>query len=66
MQETKSMRVWISERFGVCAKCGKEQAKKRMTAIYIKSSTSNPKILCHICGNCLPALLDYLAVGAPE
>ena len=50
-----------------CARCGERKYKKRMTALYVKEDSYSPvRILCHICPNCLPALLDYLAVGMPD
>lgn len=51
----------------VCAKCGREGMKKRMTSLYVKKDTySSVKILCHICPDCMPVLLDELEVSMPE
>lgn len=53
--------------YGICAKCGKEQMKKHMVSLYVKNgSYSQVRILCHICKNCLPVLLDELEVSMPE
>ena len=65
--DQKRLRIWSGERVGVCAKCGKEMMKQRMTALYVKESPYvNPMILCHVCGDCLPGLLNHLGVGMPE
>lgn len=48
---------------GVCARCGCEGLKKRMTAIYVKKdSDSAVKILCHVCADCYTAFLDELGI----
>lgn len=50
----------------VCAKCGREGMKKKMYALYLKQGGySTMRILCHICPNCMPALLDELEVSMP-
>ena len=51
----------------VCAKCGREGMKKRMFALYIKrGGYATMRVLCHICPNCMPALLDELEVSMPD
>ena len=57
-----------SERFiGTCAKCGREGLKQKMATVLIrKNGHSSVKTLCHLCPNCLPRLLDELAVSMPE
>lgn len=60
-------RIWSGQREGICAKCGKEGMKKNMTGLYVKTDTyAPPRILCHICGRCLPELLDELEVSMPD
>lgn len=50
-----------------CAKCGREQDKKRMINVYVKDGSYAPiRILCHICRDCMPELLDELEVAMPE
>lgn len=50
-----------------CAKCGREGMKKRMYALYVKEGGySNLRVLCHICPDCMPVLLDELEVSMPE
>ena len=50
-----------------CAKCGKEQNKKRMVQVYVKNGSYAPmRILCHVCQDCMPQLLDELEVSMPE
>ena len=57
---------WSGQRYGVCAKCGKEMLKRNMTALMVKeSSYVNPALLCHVCQDCLPELLDLLDVSMP-
>ncbi|MGN0998671.1 MAG: hypothetical protein ACI4PO_03890 [Faecousia sp.] len=52
---------------GTCAKCGREQLKKHMTALYIKEGgVATMRVLCHICHRCLPVLLDELEVSMPD
>lgn len=63
-----SPRTLTSARFfSPCAKCGRETEKRRMTAIYVKDGSHAPmRILCHVCRDCMPVLLDGLGVGMPE
>lgn len=52
---------------GTCAKCGCEQLKKHMTALYIKEGgVATMRVLCHLCKSCLPVLLEELDVSMPE
>ena len=46
-----------------CAICGRDFMKRNMTAIYTKDGYASVKVLCHVCQNCLPKLLDFLAVS---
>lgn len=67
MIQHKRRRPWSGQNEGVCARCGREQAKKRMVAVFVKELPYlNPATLCHVCHDCLPGLLDYLDVGMPE
>lgn len=62
-----SHRTWSGQREAICAKCGNEGMKRSMTALYVKTGVYDPpRILCHICERCLPALLDELEVSMPE
>ena len=42
--------------------------KRNMTAMYIKPGGRNGKmkLMCHLCGECLPDALDYLGVAEPK
>lgn len=61
-------RSGISDKYiATCAKCGREGMKKRMNALYVKKDSYSPlRILCHICPDCMPVLLDDLEVSMPE
>lgn len=62
--------LWqISDKFICnCAKCGREGLKRNMYTLSIRAprNYASPRTLCHICPNCLPALLDDLEVSMPE
>ena len=50
-----------------CAKCGRDGLKKKMYSLYVKKDSYSPvRILCHICPDCMPKLLDELEVTMPE
>lgn len=50
-----------------CAKCGKGGQKKTMPGLYIRKNTNDTiRVLCRICPDCLPGLLDELGVEMPE
>lgn len=53
--------------YATCAKCGREKLKKRMTAVYVKKDSYSPlRVLCHLCHDCMPSLLDQLGVPMPD
>lgn len=48
----------------VCPLCGEEFLKKHMEVLYIKHGAyDNPRVLCHICQDCLPKVLEELGVS---
>ncbi len=51
-----------------CVFCGRECRIKMMHTISIKppNYSGAAKMLCHICIDCLPRLLDVLEVAMPE
>lgn len=49
-----------------CSKCGKGGLKSEMPGIYVRKHNDSHRILCHLCFDCLPGLLDYLGVKMPE
>ncbi len=52
-----------------CSVCGKEMPKRTMNKILISyghSSVISPKLVCHICDDCLPSLFEKLEVAEPE
>ena len=51
---------------GECQMCNRIYHKREMTKIYYGEahvSTCNPRLLCHICDNCLAKLLDILEIN---
>lgn len=52
---------------GCCALCGREGLKRNMITLNIKANRAERFLkLCHLCPDCLPKLLDFLAVSMPE
>lgn len=51
---------------GSCAKCGRKMQKKQMLTVFVKKWPNRMKTVGHVCENCLPELLDYLAVPDSE
>ena len=52
---------------GVCARCGREALKKRMISVYLKNgSYGQVRIACHLCQQCAPDVMDYLAISMPD
>lgn len=52
-----------------CAICGAKFPKRDMNKIMVSYghvSAAYPRLVCHLCDNCLPTLFDYLAVLEPE
>ena len=52
-----------------CAICGEKHPKREMNKIYIAyghTSVSSPKLMCHVCDDCLSKLSDFLAVSTPD
>lgn len=54
--------------FSNCVKCGREGRIKFMVSLYIKAPASQvaPKLLCHLCQNCIVPFLEDLEVAMPE
>lgn len=51
---------------GKCQMCNKLYYKREMTKIYYGEahvSTHNPRLLCHICDDCLATLVEILQVN---
>lgn len=42
----------------VCARCGCEGLKARMTALYEKRTNTTMRVLCHVCRSCYIAWLE--------
>ena len=52
---------------GTCALCSREGLKRNMTTLNVKVNRAGRFLkLCHLCLDCLPQLLDFLAVSMPE
>lgn len=52
---------------GTCARCGREGLKRNMVTLSVRVGKAGSfKKLCHLCPDCLPQLLDFLAVSIPE
>ncbi len=52
-----------------CTICGKEIPKREMNKIFISyghTSVTSPKLVCHICDDCLPNLFEKLETVEPE
>lgn len=50
----------------ICSLCGEVYRKREMNKLYYAPShysTYNPRLVCHICDNCLPRLAEYLEVN---
>lgn len=48
----------------VCSRCGEEFLKQNMAAIHIKNGKYDSiHVLCHICQDCLPEVLEELGVS---
>ena len=63
-EEPKSKRLRYP---GNCCKCGKEDEKRNMKALYVrKDNYDSMKVLCYLCPSCLPEVLDVLKVSLPE
>lgn len=51
-------------RLAVCSKCGRVDEKRNLAALYLKADRySNPKLMCHICHDCLAALAEELELS---
>lgn len=69
LTEADILRDWRpNDRYvGTCARCGREKLKRRMVSLYVKKDSYSPvRILCHLCADCLPAILDGLGVSMPD
>lgn len=52
--------------YGKCQMCNMIDYKREMTKIYYGEahvSVYNPRLLCHICDNCLAKLVEILEVN---
>ena len=50
-----------------CPLCGREGMKQNMFTMSVKKRRDGIfRTLCHICPDCMPKLLDFLAVSMPE
>lgn len=67
MRELQRGRGMAERYYSNCVKCGREGLIKHMSSIYIKADGFSPmRILCHVCPDCLPVLLDELEVAMPD
>lgn len=67
-QQWKDRHKLEARLYGQCAMCGREKLKRLMYTVFIRKpqpGDSNPKTLTHLCRECMPALLDFLAVSEP-
>lgn len=53
--------------YGHCARCGRRGLKRSMYTLFIRLAyrDGNPKTLTHLCEDCLPDVMDFLAVSLP-
>ena len=55
--------------YGECQMCNLIDYKREMTKIYYGEahvSTYSPRLLCHICDNCLARLAEILEINIKE
>lgn len=58
----------MSRYYSNCVCCGREGRIKKMYCIYARppENYAAPKLLAHICPECMPKFLDDLEVAMPE